>query len=109
MRSVRGRRFHRQPARSEGTTVHRTLRKSDQQEEGGVWVAATFPISLDQIRSMGEENGKDAGTRTGGAYVPPFKLAQMLKEAKDKSGPEYQVRPAGIGSRVSARRSHLFV
>ena len=28
--------------------------------------------------------------RTGGAYIPPFKLAQMLKEIEDKSSPEYQ-------------------
>ena len=28
--------------------------------------------------------------RTGGAYIPPFKLAQMLKEVEDKSSPEYQ-------------------
>jgi pre-mRNA-splicing factor CWC22 len=28
--------------------------------------------------------------RAGGAYVPPFKLAQMLREIRDKSSPEYQ-------------------
>ena len=28
--------------------------------------------------------------RAGGAYVPPFKLAQMMREIRDKSSPEYQ-------------------
>eukprot|EP00271_Cylindrocystis_brebissonii_P023040 TRINITY_DN9221_c0_g1_i2.p1 TRINITY_DN9221_c0_g1~~TRINITY_DN9221_c0_g1_i2.p1 ORF type:complete len:726 (+),score=168.69 TRINITY_DN9221_c0_g1_i2:311-2488(+) len=31
-----------------------------------------------------------AAGRTGGVYIPPFKLAQMMKEASDKSSPEYQ-------------------
>eukprot|EP00803_Ostreobium_quekettii_P000150 evm.model.scf_11.29 EVM.evm.TU.scf_11.29 scf_11:256419-264268(+) len=26
----------------------------------------------------------------GGVYVPPFRLAQMMKQCQDKSGPEYQ-------------------
>jgi len=29
-------------------------------------------------------------TRTGGTYVPPFKLAQMMRETRDKSSVEYQ-------------------
>ena len=28
--------------------------------------------------------------RAGGAYVPPFKFAQMMREIEDKSSPEYQ-------------------
>lgn len=28
-------------------------------------------------------------TRTGGVYIPPFKLAQMMREV-DKSSPQYQ-------------------
>ncbi|XP_010685937.2 uncharacterized protein LOC104900253 [Beta vulgaris subsp. vulgaris] len=28
--------------------------------------------------------------RTGGVYIPPFKLARMMKEIEDKSSPEYQ-------------------
>ena len=31
-----------------------------------------------------------ANGRAGGAYVPPFKLAQMMREIEDKSSPEYQ-------------------
>jgi hypothetical protein len=30
------------------------------------------------------------GRGAGGAYIPPFKLAQMLKEVDDKASPEYQ-------------------
>ncbi|GJP79460.1 hypothetical protein CLOP_g9693 [Closterium sp. NIES-67] len=33
--------------------------------------------------------GKELG-RTGGAYIPPFKLARMLKEVSDRSSAEYQ-------------------
>jgi len=29
-------------------------------------------------------------SRLGGTYVPPFKLAQMMKEVEDKTGAEYQ-------------------
>ncbi|TVU30623.1 hypothetical protein EJB05_22254 [Eragrostis curvula] len=28
--------------------------------------------------------------RTGGIYIPPFRMAQMLREVEDKSSPEYQ-------------------
>ena len=28
--------------------------------------------------------------KAGGAYIPPFKLAAMMKEAQDKESPEYQ-------------------
>jgi pre-mRNA-splicing factor CWC22 len=28
--------------------------------------------------------------RTGGIYIPPFRMAQMMREAEDKSSPEYQ-------------------
>lgn len=31
-----------------------------------------------------------ANTRTGGVYIPPFKLAQMMREVQDKSSPQYQ-------------------
>ncbi len=31
-----------------------------------------------------------AKTRTGGVYIPPFKLAQMMREVNDKSSPQYQ-------------------
>jgi pre-mRNA-splicing factor CWC22 len=32
---------------------------------------------------------KPAG-KAGGVYIPPFKLAQMLREAKDESSAQYQ-------------------
>jgi hypothetical protein len=30
------------------------------------------------------------GAKTGGVYIPPFKLAMMQKEIQDKSSKEYQ-------------------
>ncbi|KAJ8617623.1 hypothetical protein MRB53_013809 [Persea americana] len=37
----------------------------------------------------GAEVGANTG-RSGGIYIPPFKLAQMMKEVQDKSSIEYQ-------------------
>lgn len=37
----------------------------------------------------GAEMGVNTG-RSGGIYIPPFKLAQMMKEVQDKSSIEYQ-------------------
>jgi pre-mRNA-splicing factor CWC22 len=31
-----------------------------------------------------------SGAKTGGVYIPPFKLAMMQKEIKDKNSKEYQ-------------------
>jgi pre-mRNA-splicing factor CWC22 len=28
--------------------------------------------------------------RTGGVYIPPFRMAQMLRDVEDKASPEYQ-------------------
>jgi pre-mRNA-splicing factor CWC22 len=28
--------------------------------------------------------------RTGGIYIPPFRMAQMMRDMEDKSSPEYQ-------------------
>ncbi|KAH6791694.1 MIF4G domain-containing protein / MA3 domain-containing protein [Perilla frutescens var. hirtella] len=38
-------------------------------------------IVVDEVANMG---------RTGGVYIPPFKLARMMKEIEDKSSLEYQ-------------------
>ena len=34
--------------------------------------------------------GAAVGGRTGGLYVPPYKLAQMIKDVSDKKSKEYQ-------------------
>jgi pre-mRNA-splicing factor CWC22 len=31
-----------------------------------------------------------SGAKTGGVYIPPFKLAMMRKEIQDKNSAEYQ-------------------
>lgn len=41
-------------------------------------------------RKEGVENTEKALGRSGGVYVPPFKLAQMMKDLQDKSSLEYQ-------------------
>lgn len=42
--------------------------------------------------SLNANPGGDVATlgRTGGVYIPPFKLARMMKEIEDKSSVEYQ-------------------
>jgi len=42
--------------------------------------------------SLNANPGGDIATlgRTGGVYIPPFKLARMMKEIEDKSSVEYQ-------------------
>lgn len=42
------------------------------------------------IRKEGVANTEKALGRSGGVYVPPFKLAQMMKDLQDKSSLEYQ-------------------
>lgn len=41
-------------------------------------------------RKLGVANTEKALGRSGGVYVPPFKLAQMMKDLQDKSSLEYQ-------------------
>lgn len=44
-------------------------------------------------RQEGNVNGGDAALtlgRSGGVYIPPFKLARMMKDVEDKSSAEYQ-------------------
>ncbi len=31
-----------------------------------------------------------AAGKTGGVYIPPFKLARMMQDVRDRSSPEYQ-------------------
>ncbi|XP_057429631.1 uncharacterized protein LOC130722800 [Lotus japonicus] len=39
----------------------------------------------------GDVNGAASNLgKSGGVYIPPFKLARMMKEVEDKSSPEYQ-------------------
>ncbi|DAZ98030.1 TPA: hypothetical protein N0F65_004520 [Lagenidium giganteum] len=49
--------------------------------------ASPVPVRRTTV-TVATANGKSS--RTGGVYVPPFKLAQMRREIKDKSSEEYQ-------------------
>ena len=60
----------------EGEIPPRGVDKDDRNEKGN---------ARNNALSSSKSNG-----RAGGAYVPPFKLAQMMREIRDKSSPEYQ-------------------
>ncbi|KAI3865816.1 hypothetical protein MKX03_026008 [Papaver bracteatum] len=45
--------------------------------------------SIEAVPTMDADTGKNIG-RSGGVYVPPFKLARMMRDVEDKSCPEYQ-------------------
>ena len=61
----------------EGEIPPRVVEKDGRNEKGNARNNALW--------SSSKTNG-----RAGGAYVPPFKLAQMMREIRDKSSPEYQ-------------------
>jgi pre-mRNA-splicing factor CWC22 len=62
-------------------------------EEGEIIVAKKEEEENETTKKSGREE-KSANTtngRSGGAYVPPFKLAQMMRDnVRDASSPEYQ-------------------
>uniref|UniRef100_A0A0D6QVN7 MI domain-containing protein n=1 Tax=Araucaria cunninghamii TaxID=56994 RepID=A0A0D6QVN7_ARACU len=48
-------------------------------------------VSTQTAKGMGEVGKAEKGLgRSGGVYIPPFKLAQMMKDVQDKSSVEYQ-------------------
>ena len=64
----------------------------DAREEGEVATDAR-EVKSERAGASMEPLGRTGGggrTRAGGAYVPPFKLAQMMRETRDKSSEEYQ-------------------
>ncbi|KAL0663415.1 hypothetical protein Bca4012_100252 [Brassica carinata] len=82
------------------------VRRSDRERgrRGSTRVTADKPTSDDRQKSSRESerkrrdneelnpsdsNAKALG-KTGGVYIPPFKLARMMKEVDDKSSVEYQ-------------------
>eukprot|EP00744_Colponema_vietnamica_P013634 GILI01019114.1.p1 GENE.GILI01019114.1~~GILI01019114.1.p1 ORF type:complete len:348 (-),score=94.89 GILI01019114.1:2-1045(-) len=50
------------------------------------------PAASSESRNAGgeEKRARPASGITGGVYIPPFKLARMQKDIKDKSGADYQ-------------------
>ena len=67
------------------------MTRADDVEEGEIGRVAGVEDARD-VPSVpsGRSLAKDGTTRTGGAYVPPFKLARMMRETTDKSSAEYQ-------------------
>lgn len=57
--------------------------ESKKKEEGSGRARTVIPASV--INGDASKLGK-----SGGVYIPPFKLARMMKEVDDKSSPEYQ-------------------
>ncbi|KAF3523897.1 hypothetical protein F2Q69_00049919 [Brassica cretica] len=82
------------------------VRRSDRERgrRGSTRVTADKPTSDDRQKSSRESERKrrdneelnpsdsnaKAWGKTGGVYIPPFKLARMMKEVDDKSSVEYQ-------------------
>ncbi|MCO5563135.1 hypothetical protein L7F22_016771 [Adiantum nelumboides] len=48
------------------------------------------PIGKENKPSDANASAEQPQGRSGGVYIPPFKLAQMMKEIQDKSSVEYQ-------------------
>jgi pre-mRNA-splicing factor CWC22 len=84
---VRVERRNHEQRRNDETPKNVTLRA----REGNVTVE--LPKSKAPVvstRKEGDGNTEKALGRSGGVYVPPFKLAQMMKDLEDKSSLEYQ-------------------
>ena len=47
-------------------------------------------VAVKQPKELTAAEQLKAAGKSGGVYIPPFRLAQMLKEVGDKSSPEYQ-------------------
>ena len=67
-------------------------RKEDDANEEGELVGQIAPKDARETFEGATASGTGAArpTRTGGTYVPPFKLAQMMAEIRDTSSVEYQ-------------------
>ena len=63
-------------------------------EEGEIIIAEEKETKKREEKSAAKNTPrKNGGGRSGGAYVPPFKLAQMMRDnntVRDASSPEYQ-------------------
>ncbi|XP_059628862.1 uncharacterized protein LOC132271492 [Cornus florida] len=78
--------------RGRGEEGSRDVREKDKEEResqkqqlqsGGLRQEGKPSLNMDDAAA-------NLGTRSGGVYIPPFKLARMMKEVEDKSSLEYQ-------------------
>ncbi|KDP22856.1 hypothetical protein JCGZ_00443 [Jatropha curcas] len=77
--------------REDDRETRRHKEKNEIREDGGG--AKVTEDSKPQKTVLGEGNLNNEATnlgRSGGVYIPPFKLARMMKEVQDKSSVEYQ-------------------
>ncbi|KAH7842782.1 hypothetical protein Vadar_009223 [Vaccinium darrowii] len=84
------RKHRRDKGGNEGREDGRSLKKSKEEKEGKV----------NEDQKMQNQSGFQGGNlnvepvanlgRSGGVYIPPFKLARMMKEVEDKGSVEYQ-------------------
>ncbi|KAK6931744.1 MIF4G-like, type 3 [Dillenia turbinata] len=75
--------------RSDGDAKHRRNKGDDELKERGAdgMEKENNEYSKPQKQPLMQEGNLG---RTGGVYIPPFKLARMMKEVQDKSSPEFQ-------------------
>lgn len=91
-RDERGERYSRRDDREER---NRSNRRNDdsRKEEDSKREVSTKKETKDSTQNSVPQRKKEPlaeATKTGGVYIPPFKLAQMLKEVNDKSSMDYQ-------------------
>ncbi|XP_044487792.1 pre-mRNA-splicing factor CWC22 homolog [Mangifera indica] len=65
-------------------------KREDNQREEGELVEDSKKSNLHEENVNANGNANLSLGRSGGVYIPPFKLARMMKEVEDKSSVEYQ-------------------
>ncbi|KAL9418103.1 hypothetical protein AB3S75_041006 [Citrus x aurantiifolia] len=80
----------------DGDTKYRRDKEKDRRREESRNKDDSKAVDDSKVKSTRQEgnvNGGDAALtlgRSGGVYIPPFKLARMMKDVEDKSSAEYQ-------------------
>ncbi|KAI3979590.1 hypothetical protein MKX01_023874 [Papaver californicum] len=64
--------------------IRNTMKSADAGKNTGRMESADAGKNMESA-----DAGKNMG-RSGGVYIPPFKLARMMRDVEDKSSPEYQ-------------------
>uniref|UniRef100_A0A061QW61 Pre-mRNA-splicing factor CWC22 n=1 Tax=Tetraselmis sp. GSL018 TaxID=582737 RepID=A0A061QW61_9CHLO len=73
----------------ETSSPEKRRRHDSPQADGGKAAGAADKPGETEPPAPAAKKPQDPG-KTGGVYIPPFKLAQMMRECEDKSSPEYQ-------------------
>ena len=77
---------------NEGREDSRSLREKEKEKDGDGKVNEHLKSQKPLAMPGGGNPNADSANlgRSGGVYIPPFKLARMMKEVEDKSSVEYQ-------------------